>query len=91
MNTVMDFTAAERARRVRLILFDVDGGDDVIDLPVMRVCGLAIAVAPRSPGSVTAGWGMLSLWVEQAQERGQTDGHSQDPFFFVSSSYCRAW
>src|ERR1700678_608487 len=25
MNSVMDFTAAERARRIRLILFDVDG------------------------------------------------------------------
>ena len=25
MNSAMDFSAAERARRVRLILFDVDG------------------------------------------------------------------
>src|ERR1700721_2873604 len=47
---------------------------------------------------MTAGWRMLSLWVarlcrslfisSQAQERGQTDGDSQVPFFSgFSSSY----
>ncbi len=56
MKRVVNFTAAERARRVRLILFDVD--DPCIEE------FLDEHNAPQRKGSVTAGWRMLSLWVQ---------------------------
>jgi 3-deoxy-D-manno-octulosonate 8-phosphate phosphatase (KDO 8-P phosphatase) len=52
--------AIERARKIKLLIFDVDGvltdgrlilGDDVVDLPPMRRCGLAVTV-PASPALV---------------------------------------
>ena len=51
----------EKAKNIRIVIFDVDGdlidgtlyltddgGDDLIDMPVMTLCGLSICV-PSAP------------------------------------------